>query len=810
MKRTFLFSFFILLLTSAVAQTAGKITGSILQNGKPADGATVSLLRAKDSATLKLTSANKEGLYAFENVADGKYLVSVTAVGHRKNFSKPIEILPQQLAVQVPAIGLTPLAKAMTDVTVTAKRPLIEQRIDRTIVNVDASITNIGASALEVLEKAPGVTVDREGNISLKGKDGVLVIVDGRPTQLSGADLTNLLRNMSSSQLDQIEIMTNPPARYDASGTAGVINIKTKKTLKAGLNGSASIAYTQGRYPKTAEGFNFNYREGKVNLFTNLSHNYQKRFTTMTLNRNLYNPNTNAIETIFNQQSNRLGEGNAYNVKLGVDFFATKKTTIGAVMTFNPREMSASNPNTTRISNASKVLESTTRAVVDNTTDWNSFSSNLNFRTVLDKKGRELTSDLDVVRHRMVSDLLMVNAYTDAMGEPFRKADTLLGDLPQDIQVYSGRIDYLHPLNKGARFEAGIKSSIVRTDNDARYDSIQMGNIVHDVARSNHFIYEENINAAYVNLSTSFSKKLSAQFGLRLENTNAKGRQKTTGENFDRHYSQLFPTAYFQYKANEKNNFAVNFGRRVSRPSYQSLNPFIRFIDRYTFSQGNPALKPSVSSNIEVSHTWKNQITTTLNYTRIKDIIQAIIQQKGQEAYNMPANVSSLRQFGISVNASTPINKWWTSSININVYNDRYKGFIGPTPIDREATSFVFTGTQQFKISKTLSAEVNGRYRNGWLEGIMRVSPVGFVGAGLSQQILKGKGTLRLTAQDLFYTQKFNGITQYGNVDVEMRQAAETRVVTIGFTYSFSKGKKIAPVKRTAGSASEEQNRIGQ
>jgi hypothetical protein len=217
-----------------------------------------------------------------------------------------------------------------------------------------------------------------------------------------------------------------------------------------------------------------------------------------------------------------------------------------------------------------------------------------------------------------------------------------------------------------------------------------------------------------------------------------------------------------------------------------------------------------VSNNIEVSHTWKNQITTTLNYTNINDIIQEVIQQKGEEAYNMPANVSSLNQFGFAVSANTPINKWWTSSINVNVYNDKYKGMINGAAIDRAATSFIINGTQQFKITKTLTGEFNGRYRNGWLEGVMKTNPVGFIGAGLSQQVLKNRGTIRLTARDIFWTQRLKGVTQYGNVDVEMRQISETQVVTIGFTYSFSKGKKIAPVKRTAGSANEEQNRIGQ
>jgi iron complex outermembrane recepter protein len=810
MKTYILSALFVLFLSSATAQNGGKISGSILKNESPAADATVSLLRAKDSVAVKFSVVSKEGLYIFENIADGKYLVSATTAGHQKAWSKMIEVTAQQQVVQIPTISLIPVSKNLADVTVTAKRPLIEQKIDRTIVNVDASITNIGTSALEVLEKSPGVSVDRDGNISLKGKEGVLVMVDGRPTQLGGADLANLLRSMSSNQLDQIEIMTNPPARYDAAGASGIINIKTKKAITAGFNGSVNAAYTQGRYPKTNEGFNFNYRNAKLNLFSNVSHNYQKRFSTLNIDRNIFNSSSNSIDKIFNQQADRLSAGNSYSVKAGVDFFATKKTTLGAVVNINTRQMSSANPNITNISNASKTLENVTNAMVNTGTGWNSISANLNFRNVLDKKGKEITSDIDLVRHRTDNDLFMVNSYSDAAGNPSAKADTLTGLLPQEIDVYSARVDYLHPIKKDVKFEAGIKSSVVRTDNNARYDSIQNGIVVYDANRSNHFVYEENINAAYVNLSTPLSKKITAQFGLRMENTNAKGRQKSTGENFDRHYTQLFPTAYFQYKANDKNNFSANFGRRVSRPNYQSLNPFIQFLDRYTYSQGNPNLRPSVSNNVELSHTWKNQITTTLNYTRVKDIISPTIQQKGQEAYNMPSNVASLNQFGIAVSANNTINKWWTSSISINLYNDNYKGVIDNSQIDLATTSFVFNATQQFKLTKSLTAELNGRYRNGWLEGVLRVKPVGFIGAGISQQILKNKGTLRLTARDIFFTQKFKGSSKYGNVDFQLRQVSETQVVSIGFSYNFSKGKKIAPVKRTAGSANEEQNRIGQ
>jgi hypothetical protein len=810
MKHFYLLPILMFLFANALAQNGGKISGNVVKSGTPAEGVTISLLKAKDSATVKLTVANKEGGYVFENIANGKYLIAVSAVGYHKGFSNFLEVRPDQQAVQLPAINLIPASKSLSDVTVTAKRPLIDQRIDRTIVNVDAAITNIGTSALEVLEKSPGISVDRDGNISLKGKEGVLIMVDGRPTQLSGADLANLLRNMSSNQLDQIEIMTNPPARYDAAGTSGVINIKTKKTSTAGYNGAATATYSQGRYAKTNEGFNFNFRENKINLFSNLSHNYRKGFGTLTIQRKLYDPTTSELTNYFNQRADMKNEGNSYNAKIGADFFVTPKTTLGVVLNGTYSPTLSSNSNTTDISNAAKTVERVTKAIVDNDLDWKNFSTNLNFRTILDKKGKELTSDLDFLTYGNNSGQFMENAYTDVFGNALGKTDTLTGDLPQDIRVYTGRIDYLHPLKKGARFEAGIKTGFVKTDNNAWYDSIQNGAVVHDYSRSNHFIYEENINAAYLNLSGPLSKKWNAQLGLRLENTNATGRQVTTGETFDRHYTQLFPTAYIQYKANEKNVFTANVGRRVQRPSYGSLNPFIRFIDRYTYSQGNPDLKPSLSNSLEVSHTWKSQITTTVNYTAITDIIDNIIDQKGDEAYRTPANIASLHQFGIAVNANTPLTKWWTSSINVNAFTNHYKGIAGGAAIEFTQFSVLINGTQQFKLSKNTTAEVNGRFVSGRLEGIMKAKATGFVGAGLSQQVLKGKGTLRFTIRDIFYTQKFSSVSRYGNVDFNFQQVGDSRVAALGFTYRFSKGKKIAPVKRTTGSAGEEQDRIGQ
>ena len=805
---------FLTLLTGTLgtyAQTgSGKVNGTVIDgNQKTVEASTIALLRAKDSSTIKFTAADRNGKFAFDVISNGKYLVSVSAIGHQKGFSDIFEISDAHSAIELKPVNLIPQVKGLSNVTVTAKRPLVEQKIDRTIVNVEAAITNVGASALEVLEKSPGISVDKDGNISLKGKEGVLVLVDGRQTQLSGAELANFLRNMTASQLDQIEIMTNPPAKYDAAGNAGIINIKTKKNKQAGYNGSLNLGYTQGKYPKFNEAFNFNYREGKVNVFTNISHNYRKNYNKLTINRNLLNESTKVLEKYFDQEANMINEGNSYSAKVGMDFFATKRTTYGVVFNGFSSPGTYHNSNQTFISDPNHNLISDTRATVDNTQSWTNFSTNLNFRTLLDTAGKELTADLDYISYDSKNDQYLVNSYFNYMGNSVAKADTLMGALPQNIKIYSGRMDYLQPLKGGARFEAGVKSSVVKTDNNAQYDSIQYGQIIHDFHRSNYFIYEENINAAYVNLNKQLSKKIGAQLGLRLENTNAKGTQVTTGENFDRHYTQLFPTAYFQYKANDKNNFGLNYGRRLRRPNYESLNPFIRFLDRYTYQQGNPDLKPQFSHNIELSHTYRNFLTTTLNYTKTVDIMQTVIEQKGEEAYAKQANIANQRQYGISVSANNPITKWWTNSIYVNVFNNKFNGLVNNAYVTVNATTLMLNGSQQFKFAKTWTGEISGFFRTAGVEGVLIAKPMGMLSAGIGKQMFKNKGTLRLNVRDILYTQRFSAKAKYGNVDARFTEERDSRLVSLGFTYRFSKGKMTNTKKRTTGSASEEQNRVG-
>ena len=809
---------------SSYAQTGGKVSGSIKDGGnqKIIDAATVSLLKAKDSSLVKAAITDALGNFVFENVKNGVYLVRATSIGHSKSFSNSFTISEANSTSNVGVLQLVPVDKALKEVVVSSQKPLIERKIDRTIVNVDASITNTGGTALEVLEKAPGVSVDKDGNISLKGKSGVVILLDGRPSYLSGPELANLLKGMTAAQLDQIEIMTNPPAKYDASGNSGVINIKTKKNKAFGYNGSATAGYTQGKYARFNDNVSFNYRNGKINFFSNLSFNRNHRGEDLYILRNFRDANTKNIKSIFDQTSAMENSRYFYSAKVGADYSVSKNSTLGVVLNgfYNPSTWKSNT--STLIYDPNNILTDRTTAFSQNDDKWKSFSGNLNFRTKLDSAGQELTADLDYVQYSSRSTQPLVSSYYDAMGNLKQTPDTLSAHLPTSIKIYSGKIDYTLPLKKAAKFEAGVKSSYVKTDNDAVYDSIRNGSPFLDSSRSNHFIYDENINAAYVNYSRPLGKKWTTQAGLRLENTVADGRSigyeysttqnsfTLTDKRFKRNYTQLFPTFYLQYTPSEKNSFVVNYGRRIDRPDYEDMNPFVHFLDRYTFEQGNPDLGPQFAHNIELSHTYKGFLTSTVNYTSTTNIIQQVIEQHEatNETFIKKANIASLHQYGLAVSANKNIKKWWSMNLYGNVYNNHFKGVVNNEEISVAVTTFQAQVQQQFKLGKGWSAELSGFYRTKGLEGVIFIEPIAQVNGGISKQVLKNKGSIRLTFKDIFAGSVFKGYSKYSNVDAQFKDVNDNRTVGVSFTYRFNKGKLKASGSSKKGGAGDEQNRV--
>jgi len=800
------------------AQNAGRIMGTVQDNSNKAiSNATISLLKASDSTLAKVAVTDKSGHYEFINIKEGQYLISVSSVGYEKRISESFT-LTSDGNVEMPTISLMEAAKGLTGVTVQARRPLVENKIDKMVVNVDASPTNAGATALEVLEKSPGVSVDRDGNISIKGKQGVIVLLDGKQTYLSGQDLANLLRNMPASQLDQIEIMTQPSAKFDASGNSGILNLRTKKSLARGFNGSVNLSYVQGKYPKSPNSFSFNYRSGKINLFSNLSYSYWTGFNDQNLLRTF---RSNGIkQSVFDQKADQKNTSQNFSGRVGLDYSINKNTTIGFLIngTHSPRRWE--NVGRADIFDGKGNLDSFVLANTINRDTWQNLGTNLNFRRVLNPNGRELTADLDMIRYhtnsKQTSDNFTYRA-DGSINETNVNPLQLRGNLPSDINIYSGKIDYVHPITKESKFEAGIKSSLVSTDNDAQYkifDNLQKSWIV-DNSRSNRFYYDENINAVYVNYSRQF-KKIGVQTGLRVENTISKGNQAGNAvqkdTSFRNEYTQLFPTAFISYTMNEKNLFSLSYGRRIERPNYQDMNPFQYFLDQYTFRQGNPNLTPQFTHNIELTHNFKRALNTTLSYTNTTDILNDILKQNDvtKVTFQTKENVAKRQTLGLSVSYNAPITKWWTTSIFTNVNHSHYEGVVNNQPLDVDLVSFMGNASQQFRFAKTWSAEVNGFYRTSAQEtGMFLIRPMGVVSFGFGKQILNNKGSLKLNIFDPFYIQKAKVVIEHDNIDAKVTNRWDNRRVGLNFTYRFSKGQNVQSQRRRTSSAQEEQNRVG-
>jgi hypothetical protein len=802
----------------SMGQSNTSVKGNVTdKQGKPAEAVTVTVLLAKDSSAVKLQSTDKSGNFEFLDLSFGRFLLLYSSVGHENAYSESFELSAANASVQLPSIQLNQASKEMEAVTVVHRKAFIEQKIDKTVVNVDAAVTNVGATALEVLEKSPGVMVDKDGNISLKGKQSVMVMMDGRPTYLTGEQLANLLKSMPASSIDQIELVTNPSAKYDAAGNSGIINIKTKKNKQKGFNGTLTLNYGQGAYWKTNNSLNLNYRTGKFNFFANGGYSIWNSFQELNINRKFSDANSKELNAIFEQTSFMKNENKNYNMKIGADYYLSKKTTLGLVLNGNFSPEKQNGLNTSYMMNSSSQTDSIITATSSNRDLWKNRSVNVNMRHQFDSTGKELTADLDYITYGSNSEQLFVNTIYDPNWTA-KSVENLRGRLPIDIDIYSAKLDYTQPLKKGAKMEAGLKTSIVNTTNVAGYTNLTYGSWTPDYDKSNNFDYKENILAGYLNYNRQI-KKFGIQAGLRYEHTSYEGFQfgnpQRADSSFKRSYGSLFPTLFVSYAANDKNQLAMSYGRRIDRPAYQDLNPFLFFLDKYTYGRGNPYLQPQFTHNIEFTHTYNSFLTTTLNYSYTKDFFSETFSQ-GNPQFNEPeyativrqGNIGSRQNAGVSVSAQIPVQKWWTAILYTNYNYSQFKGELNNETIDVAAGTLMTNINNQFKFKKGWSAELSGWYRSKGVEGQILIDPMGAAAAGVSKQILKSKGTLKLNVRDMFYTQKVKGTINFQTTNASFMNLRDTRVVNLSFVYRFGKPIKGTQPRRKIGGANDEQNRV--
>jgi outer membrane receptor protein involved in Fe transport len=801
-------------ISSQAQEKAGRITGLVLdENKKGIESASISLLNAKDSSLVKNLVSNKDGKFEIADVKEGKYLVLTTAVAHEPSYSKPFEISSSQSSFILETVVLAPQSNELKAVSIVAKKPFFEQKADRMVVNVDASPSSAGSSAMDILEKSPGVTVDKDGNISLKGKQGVTVMIDDKPTYMNATQLASYLKSLPSTAIDQLEIMTNPSAKYDAAGNSGIINIKIKKNKAKGFNGNITLTHTQGVYPKPSGSLNLNYRTGDFNFFLNAGYTHWEGFQDLDINRNYLDETGKQITSIFTQHTNIKFTNPEANLKFGVDYYLSKRTTIGFVARGFRNTEDDQSKSTIYLKEPNQTIDSIVYSPSTNKSIWKNGSLNLNFRHQFDSAGTELTADADYIKYNSSSNQYF-NNLTYNPDWVLQDQSVLTGNLPSDINIWSFKSDFSHPFKNNLKFETGIKTSYVSTDNTANYFNVVNDVPYVDTTKTNRFLYRENINAAYVNINKQV-KKWSIQAGLRLENTNYSGHQlgnaytvNNNDSSFKQSYLNLFPTLYVSYQANPKNSFSVNYGRRIDRPAYQDLNPFLFFLDEYTYQAGNPYLQPQFTHNVELSHTYNNFLTTTLNYSNTKNFFTETFEQSGHATIVRNGNIGHRDNAGISVSANIPVKKWWTAIIYTNLNYNKFTGLLYGENIDVSSTTLLVNLNNQFKFNKEWSAELSGWCRTKGVEGQVVVDPLGQAAAAISKQILKDKASLKLAIRDIFYTGGVRGYIDFQQTQATFHNTRDSRQVSLTFNYRFGKPIKGPQPRRNAGGASDEQNRV--
>ncbi len=799
--------------TTIHAQTieTAKISGRVMQTGdKPVEFATITLLKAKDSSLVKGAIADLNGRYEFEQIKQGKYLVAAAYVGMSKAYSKPFEV-KGSAPISMETLSLAADAKNLKEVNVTARKPFIEQRADKMVVNVENSIIGAGGTAMEVLEKSPGVSIDKDDNINLKGKSGVVIMIDGKLTNMSSQDVAQLLKSMPSSNIEQIELITNPSAKYDAAGNAGIINIKLKKNRTVGTNGNASIFGAYGLTPKWGGSLNLNHRNEKFNLFG--SYNYNRRENEQHLG--LYRTGTTDGQfNVFDQQNVRDRKSDYHGAKVGMDYFINKNNTIGVMVDAGFSNSNEDGDAITKIGGR-ETVDSTLKTGTYNEGKWRRWAYNVNYRAILDTAGREFNVDLDYARNTDKSGTDIYSTIWDAIGKDYRHGDTSRNNQPSTIDIKTIKADYVHPLRNQAKFEAGFKLSFVKTDNDARFDSLRSGNWVYDKNRSNHFLYKENVNAAYINFQKQF-KKVNVQLGLRAEQSNVEGNSVTINQVTDTSYFNLFPSVFVSYDATKNHQFGISYSRRLQRPDYGDLNPFEFYLDRYTVAAGNPYLKPSYSNNIELTHTFKHFLTTSVGYTHTKDKITQIVESEKDVVTGDTLsirykylNVASSDVVNLNISFPVTITKWWSSFTYLSAYYNKYQTIVDAQSVSISSGGFMGRTQQTFTLPAGISAELSIFYLSPQIadEGLFRMKAMKAVDLGVSKQILNKKGSIKINVNDVFNVQRFRGSFENAGRYTGVTSKWESQQVRVTFNYRFGNTSIKAARTRKTG-LEDEQNRV--
>jgi iron complex outermembrane receptor protein len=804
---------FVTLLLMSLCVVGFSQNASIKGQLQDADGAAVAfanvvLYNNTDSSIVKVETTDEAGLFKMMALPSGNFYLRATYVG-LADFYQPDISLTENQDLDLGVLAFQPAAIELAEATVTARRAMVEIKPDRTVFNVEGTINSVGDDGLSLLRKAPGVTVDNNDNINVLGRSGVMIYVDGKRLPLSGNDLSNYLQNLTADQIDRIDIITNPGAKYEAEGNAGIIDIRLKRDKRFGANGTINSTYSQGRKHRANVSGSGNYRNKTMNIFGNLGYADGAGFNEM-----VFDSYQNGLR--LDEINNQTNEWNNAWYQIGTDFFIGEHHTVGFLVSGN-RNMRMNNSfNRIAISPQSDVnnIDSILVATNEAESRRSQGTYNLNYRYD-NGKGRVLNVDLDYGDFNNDSERFQPNLYYDASEEEILTEIINSFDTPSDIDISTFKLDFEEKL-WGGTLGLGTKLSQVVSDNTFLVYDVLNGEDILNENQSNIFKYDEKVYAGYINYAGAISKTLQFSAGLRAEKTDAVG-DLTTFSNQEEdpvvlNYLSWFPSAGFTWQAKPMHTLSLNYGRRINRPDYNVLNPFNFQISQLSYEKGNPFLSPEIVNNIELGYTLKYRYNFKIAFSKTEDqITRLIAPDENDDRAGFITWENLAEQNIVSFNASLPmqLTKWWNFYFNAGAsYLDNQADYGNGAVVDVQAFTYSFFQQSTFTLPWKLTGEISGYFSGpGVWGGVFRYESNWSLNVGLQRKFFNDKLNVRLSANDLFYQtgwdgeSEFNGLRSFGSGRWDSRRGS------ISLSYNFG-NENVKSRKRKTG-LEDEKSRVG-
>ncbi len=773
------------------------------EKNEPVEYATVLLRQQQDSSLIMGTITTVSGSYDFKGVKPGKYVVTSQFVGYITE-SISLEVLEHNDLLTLPVLELKEDTKLLNEVVVQGQRPLLEQEGEKLILNVQNTIIASGGSAIELLGRAPGVSIDQNDQITLNGKAGVTVMIDGKLTYLPATELAAMLRSMNANNVATIEIITNPSARYDAAGNSGIINIKLKKNSWEDFTGSATAGARYGQYGKANASVNLNYRAGKWNHYLNYGYTFNRRFAIVDIDRNSVRDTENVY---FQQYSDRIQDLSASTWQAGSEYQWNDRNTLslGTSGSYNKRN-TISETSTSILSDLKSTADSTLSITSNQEYAWHNITATLGYKHLFTQAGHELTMDMDYSDYGFVlDDAIGVSEYTKDTS--LKNQYTVLTHQPSSFNIFAARLDYVKPLNKQSSLELGAKHSKVSTVSKVLYTNNQFGEYVIDDVRTNDFRYEEEISAAYMTLKTTLAG-ITTQLGLRGEQTTYEGFSEKENSLVERSYFRLFPNVNLSREVSKNYRLGFSYSHRIDRPAYNDLYPFVYFLDPFSGQQGNPLLLPQLTHNLQVSQTIAKDYTLNIGYSNITQYMAYVIvlNEDRVSGYATRKNLDNHHNYYVNAIAPFRISNRWTINANVNVFYNRFDTELFNESYTLDCLSGLVNISQTLSFPWGLTGEVTAVYAAPNAVGLFQNKAMGSLNAGLLKQLLDKKLSIRLNVTDLFQTNRLRSNIAYSGFDMNIVNQVETRVARLNITYNF--GKNTGKSTRKKNAQEEEQKRI--